>query len=47
VNGISDYLANGFFPGPGERYDPKAGMGDERFDKWPPRLFQGVPYRVL
>jgi hypothetical protein len=47
VNGISDYLADGFLPGPGERYDPKAGMGEESFDKWPPRLFQGVPYRVL
>ena len=47
VNGVSDYLADGYLPGPGERYDPKAGMGEESFDKWPPRLFQGVPYRVL
>jgi hypothetical protein len=47
VNGYADYLADGFMPGPGERYDPKAGMGEESFDKWPPRLIQGVPYRVL
>jgi hypothetical protein len=47
VNGFSDYLADGFLPGPGERYDPKAGLGEESFDKWPPRLVQGVPYRVL
>jgi hypothetical protein len=47
VNGYADYLADGFMPGPGERYNPKAGMGEESFDKWPPRLIQGVPYRVL
>ncbi len=47
VNGVSDILTDGFLPGPGERYDPKAGMGEESFDKWPPRLFQGVLYRVL
>jgi hypothetical protein len=47
VNGFSDYLADGFMPGPGERYDPKAGLGEESFDKWPPRLFQGHTYRVL
>ncbi len=47
VNGFSDYLADGFIPGPGERYDPKAGLGEESFDKWPPRLVQGHTYRVL
>ncbi len=47
VNGISDYLSDAFMPGPGERYDPKLGMGEESFDKWPPRLFQGYTYRVL
>jgi hypothetical protein len=47
VNGISDYLSDGFIPGPGERYDPKAGMGEESFDRWPPRLVQGYSYRVL
>jgi hypothetical protein len=47
VNGYADYLTDGFMPGPGERYDPKAGMGEESFDKWPPRLIQGVSYRVL
>jgi hypothetical protein len=47
VNGYSDYLADGFLPGPGERYNPKAGMGEESFDKWPPRLVQGATYRVL
>jgi hypothetical protein len=47
VNGISDYLADGFIPGPGERYDPKSGLGEESFDKWPPRLVQGHTYRVL
>jgi hypothetical protein len=47
VNGFSDYLADAFIPGPGERYDPKAGMGEESFDKWPPRLVQGHTYRVL
>jgi hypothetical protein len=47
VNGFSDYLAEGFIPGPGERYDPKAGLGEESFDKWPPRLVQGHTYRVL
>lgn len=47
VNGFADYLTGGFMPGPGERYDPKAGLGEESFDKWPPRLIQGVPYRVV
>ncbi len=47
VNGISDYLSDEFMPGPGERYNPKLGMGEESFDKWPPRLFQGYTYRVL
>ncbi len=47
VSGISDYLSEGFMPsGPGERYDPKQGQGEESFDKWPPRLFQGHTYRV-
>ena len=48
VNGISDYLSPVFLPsGPGERYDPKLGLGEESFDKWPPRLFQGYTYRVV
>ncbi len=47
VNGISDYLSDAFMPGPGERYDPKLGLGEESFDKWPPRLFQGYTHRVL
>jgi hypothetical protein len=47
VNGISDYLADAFLPGPGERYDPKAGLGEESFDRWPPRLVQGHTFRVL
>ena len=47
VNGISDYLSPVFLDaGPGERYDPKLGLGEESFDKWPPRLFQGYTYRV-
>jgi hypothetical protein len=32
--------------GPGERYDPKQGLGEESFDKWPPLLVQGHTYRV-
>ncbi len=47
VNGFSDLLRNEFLPGPGERYDPKDGLGEESFDKWPPRLVQGYSYRVL
>lgn len=47
VNGFSDLLRTEFLPGPGERYDPKAGLGEESFDKWPPRLVQGYSYRVL
>ena len=47
VNGISDYLSDAFLPGPGERYDPKLGMGEASFDKWPPRLFQGYTHRVV
>ena len=47
VNGISDYLTDQFLPGPGERYDPKAGRGEESFDRWPPRLVQGYTYWVL
>ena len=47
VNGVSDFVADQFMPaGPGERYDPKQGMGEESFDKWPPRLFQGYIHRV-
>src|SRR5579863_3587098 len=38
INGISDYMPDAFLPGPGERYDPKAGRGEVSFDKWPPRL---------
>ena len=34
-------------PGPGERYNPKDGMGEESFDRWPPRVVQGSSYRVL
>lgn len=48
VNGVSDYVTPQFMPaGPGERYDPKQGMGEESFDKWPPRLFQGYIHRVV
>jgi hypothetical protein len=47
INGFTDYLSPGFLPGPGERYNPKDGMGEESFDKWPPRLVQGSTYRVL
>ncbi len=47
VNGFADYLAESFLPGPGERYNPKEGMGEESFDRWPPRLVQGSSYRVL
>lgn len=31
----------------GERYNPKAGMGEESFDRWPPRLVQDSSWRVL
>jgi hypothetical protein len=47
VNGFADYLAEAFLPGPGERYNPMDGMGEESFDRWPPRLIQGSAYRVL
>jgi hypothetical protein len=47
VNGFADLLADEFVPGPGERYDPKKGMGEESFDRWPPRVIQGSSYRVL
>ena len=47
VNGMSDYLSQDFLPaGPGERYNPKDGEGEDSFDEWPPRLFQGYTYRV-
>ena len=47
VNGFADILADGFLPGTGERYDPEVGLGEQSFDKWPPRLVQGYSYRVL
>ncbi len=43
--GFSDYLVDAFYPGPGERYNPKDGMGEASFDKWPPKLFQGYTFR--
>jgi len=47
INGMSDFLSPYVMPsGPGERYDPSQVMGEESFDKWPPRLFQGDVYRV-
>ena len=47
VNGFADLLLDGFIPGPGERYIPKDGRGEESFDRWPPRVVQGSTYRVL
>jgi hypothetical protein len=47
VNGFADLTGPAFLPGPGERYNPKDGMGEESFDRWPPRLIQGSSYRVL
>src|SRR5579863_7868795 len=47
INGFTDLLTKEFAPGPGERYDPKAGQGEESFDRWPPRIVQGYAYRVL
>jgi len=46
VNGFADYLSDGLIPGPGERYNPKEGLGEDSFDRWPPRLVQGDTYRV-
>ena len=46
INGISDLMPDHFLAGPGERYDPKAGMGEDSFDRWPPRLVQGYTYWV-
>jgi len=47
VNGFADLTGYAFLPGPGERYNPKDGMGEESFDRWPPRRIQGSSYRVL
>ncbi len=47
VNGFADFLWPGFFPGPGERYNPENAMGEESFDRWPPRMVQGHTYRVI
>jgi hypothetical protein len=47
VNGFADYLTPALVPGPGERYNPEDGMGEESFDRWPPRLIQGSTYRTL
>ena len=47
VHGFADLLGPGFIPGPGERYNPKDGMGEDSFDRWPPRVVQGHSYRVL
>jgi hypothetical protein len=47
VNGFADLTGPAFLPGPGERYNPKDGMGEESFDRWPPRLIQGSSYRLL
>ena len=47
VNGFADLTGPVFLPGPGERYNPKAGFSEESFDRWPPRLIQGSAYRLL
>ena len=47
VNGFADLTGHTFLPGPGERYKPKAEMGEESFDRWPPRLIQGSSWRLL
>ena len=41
VHGFADLLGPGFIPGPGERYNPKDGLGEESFDRWPPRRGAG------
>jgi hypothetical protein len=46
VNGMSDYLSREPIPGPGERYNPKDGHGEDSFDRWPPRVVQGRTYIV-
>ncbi|MEQ1882498.1 MAG: hypothetical protein ABL878_16190, partial [Burkholderiales bacterium] len=47
VNGYTELLEYEHWRSAGERYDAKAGMGEEHFMKWPPRLLQGPGYRVM
>lgn len=46
VNGVSDWQTTQFMPSAGERYNPQDGMGEDPFDRWPPRLVQGYTYWV-